>query len=71
MDIFPPGSSHSMYFSYFFFRKLLDYTFHQNKRVSQVRERYRVQEQGLQHRTKKKNIIGMRKKGDPRLTATQ
>lgn len=40
--------------------------FQQNKGVSQVRERYGIQEQGLQHRTKEKDIIGMMKKGDPR-----
>lgn len=55
-----------MYLSYIFFRKLLDYMFQQNKGVSQVRGRYGVQEQGLQRRTKEKDIIGMTKKGDPR-----
>ena len=66
MDIFTQGSSHRMYLSYIFFRKLLDYMFQQNKGVSQVRGRYGVQEQGLQRRTKEKDIIGMTKKGDPR-----
>lgn len=68
-DIFTSGSSHSMYLSYIFFRKLLDYMFCPNKGVSQVRRRYGVQEQGLQHRIKEKNITGMMKKAGSRSTA--